>query len=41
VESFVDERNKLFDELRAKTVGAFDWSNQICQLHARFGHKTC
>ena len=40
MESFVDERNNLFDELWAKTVGASDWTNQLCQLCARFGYKT-
>jgi len=37
VESFVDESNKLSDELWTKTVGAIDWDNQICQLCTHFG----
>jgi hypothetical protein len=39
VENPVDESNKLLDELWAKTVGASDWSDWICQLRAHFSCK--
>ena len=39
VESPVNDSNGLLDELWAKIVGASDWSDWICQLHAHFGCK--
>jgi hypothetical protein len=39
VESFIDESNKLLDELWAKTMGIFDWSDWLCQLRTHFGCK--
>lgn len=36
MESFVDERNNLFDELWAKTVGASDWTNQFLSAMCPF-----
>jgi len=39
VESPMDESNILLDELWAKMMSAFDESDQICQLHTRFGYE--
>jgi len=36
----MNERNILLDELWEKTIGASDGSDQICQLHTRFGCET-
>jgi hypothetical protein len=35
----MDESNILLDELWAKMMGAFDESDQICQLHTRFCYE--
>jgi hypothetical protein len=37
VKSLMDESNKLLDELWGKMMGAFDGSDQICQICTRFG----
>jgi Rieske Fe-S protein len=37
VESLIDKSNKLLDKLWAKTMGASDGSDRICQLCTHFG----
>jgi hypothetical protein len=37
VKSLMDESSRLLDELWDKTMGVFDWSDQICQLRTCFG----